>query len=326
MLKKSRPKRALILGISGQDGAYLARLLLRKGYQVHGSSRDVAVSRFESLKRMGLYADLHLHSAVLHDFRSVAQTLRVAKPDEVYNLAGQSSVGLSFSQPVETMESIATASLNLVEALRMFAPGVRLYNAGSSECFGNTGPVKASENTPFQPVSPYGVAKAAAFYTTATYRRAYGLFACSGILYNHESPLRPERYVTRKVTAAAARIAQGSKEKLVLGDLSIERDWGWAEEYVEAMWAMLQQKRPDDFVVATGVRASLRSFVEAAFAAFKLDYRRHVRQEKSLYRPSEIRSNAGDPAKAARVLGWKARLKMPALAGQLARLEAPGLR
>lgn len=323
MTKKSRPKRALILGVSGQDGAYLAQLLLRKGYQVHGSSRDVAGTRFDNLKSLGIFKDVRLHSAALQDFRSVAQALLAVKPDEVYNLAGQSSVGLSFSQPVETMESIATASLNLVEALRMFTPGVRFYNAGSSECFGNAGKGKSDEKTPFQPASPYGVAKAAAFFTTATYRKAYGLFACSGILYNHESPLRPERYVTRKVTAAASRIAQGSQETLTLGDLSIERDWGWAPEYVEAMWAMLQQKQPDDFVVATGVRASLLQFVEAVFAAHKLDYRRHVRQEKALFRPSEIRSNAGNPAKAARLLGWKARLKMPMLAGHLARLEMP---
>jgi GDPmannose 4,6-dehydratase len=326
MLKKSRPKRALILGISGQDGAYLAALLLRKGYKVHGSSRDAAATRFDSLKRLGLFAQVRLHSTVLQDFRSVAQTLRAVRPDEVYNLAGQSSVGLSFEQPVETMESIATASLNMVEALRMFAPHVRFYNAGSSECFGDQGLAKADEDTPFQPVSPYGVAKAAAFHTTATYRRAYGLFACSGILFNHESPLRPERYVTRKVCAAAARIAQGSKEVLQLGDLGVQRDWGWAEEYVEAMWAMLQQKRPQDFVVATGRRASLRDFVEGAFVAFGLDYRRHVRQQRSLFRVSEIRANVGDPSKAARILGWRARLKMPALAAKMARLEAAGPR
>jgi GDP-mannose 4,6-dehydratase len=195
------------------------------------------------------------------------------QPDEVYNLAGQSSVGLSFEQPVETLESIATGTLNLLEAIRFIGAPIRLYNAGSSECFGETGEAGADENTPFRPRSPYAVAKAAAFWEVANYREAYGLFACSGILFNHESPLRPERFVTQKIVTAACRIAEGSTEKLTLGNMAIRRDWGWAPEYVEAMSLMLQQEQPEDYVIATGESCSLEEFVAIAFAAVGLDWR-----------------------------------------------------
>ncbi|MEB3337226.1 MAG: GDP-mannose 4,6-dehydratase, partial [Leptolyngbyaceae bacterium] len=250
-------KKALICGVSGQDGAYLADLLLKKGYVVCGTSRDAQMSSFQNLARLGIRDQVKLESVALNDFRSVLQVLAKIQPDEVYNLAGQSSVGLSFEQPVETLESLATGTLNLLEAIRFIGAPIKFYSAGSSECFGDTGNTAADENTPFRPRSPYAVAKAAAFWEVANYREAYNLFACSGILFNHESPLRPERFVTQKIVATACRIAQGSSEQLHLGNIAIERDWGWAPEYVEAMYLMLQQPEPDDYVIATGVSSKL---------------------------------------------------------------------
>jgi GDPmannose 4,6-dehydratase len=304
-------KKALIVGISGQDGAYLARLLLDKGYAVFGGSRDLQAHSFANLVRVGVRDRVTLDSMSLNDFRSVLQTLARIRPDEVYNLAGQSSVALSFQQPVETLESIAFGTLNLLEAIRFNDRATRLYNAGSSECFGDVVGGAADESTPFRPRSPYAVAKAAAFWEVANYREAYDLYACSGILFNHESPLRPERYVTRKVVAAACRIAAGGSEKLQLGDLSIARDWGWAPDYVEAMWLMLQQERPEDFVVATGETYRLQDFVDSAFARLGLDWREHVVIDAGLQRPSELRVSRANPAKAQAQLGWRARHAMP---------------
>ena len=303
-------KTALILGISGQDCAYLARLLLEKGYRVVGGSRDAQITPFTNLARLGIRERVTLESVSLNDFRSVLQTLSKVDPDEVYNLAGQSSVGLSFEQPVETLESIAVGTLNLLEAIRFNGKVVRLYNAGSSECFGNLPDAPADENTPFRPKSPYAVAKATAFWEVVNYREAYGLFACSGILFNHESPLRPERFVTRKVVAAACRIAAGSRETLQLGDLAIARDWGWAPEYVEAMWLMLQQDAPGDYVVATGHTFSLQQFVETAFSGLGLDWRRHVVTDTAIARPNELRVSQANAAKAQTWLGWKATIAM----------------
>lgn len=312
---------ALVCGISGQDGAYLAQLLLQKGYRVVGTSRDAEVSSFANLKRLGIRDDVQAASMTLTDFRSVLQVLTRVRPDEVYNLAGQSSVGLSFDQPVETMESISVGALNLLEALRFLGGPVRLYNAGSSECFGDTGGRAANEDTPFRPRSPYAVAKAAAHWQVANYREAYGLFACSGILYNHESPLRPPRFVTRKVVVAAARMAAGSPQRLKLGNMSIRRDWGWAPEYVDAMWRMLQQDKPGDFVIATGVSHSLEQFVDAAFLAVGLQWRDHVDTDPSLLRPTDLQEGRGDPARALEVLGWKAQLHMPEVVARMVEAE-----
>ncbi len=317
---------ALIFGISGQDGAYLARLLLEKGYAVHGTSRDAEVAGFKTMDAVGIRDRVSVHSAALTDFRSTLQVIARVQPQEIYNLAGQSSVGLSFQQLVETLESVATATLNVLEAIRFLGGDIRFYNAGSSECFGDTGGHAANEETPFRPKSPYGVAKAAAYWRVANYRESYGLYACSGILFNHESPLRPARFVTRKVAMAAARIADGSSESLTLGDLSIRRDWGWAPEYVEAMWAMLQQPVADDSVIATGKLSGLDDFVAEAFSAVGLEWKDHVRQEQSLYRPSEIHAGFGDPAKAARSLGWKARTGMPEVATRMTLYELAHLR
>jgi len=303
-------KKALIFGVSGQDGAYLAQLLLNKGYTVCGTSRDAQVSSFQNLVRLGIRKQLKLESVALNDFRSVLQILNKFQPDEVYNLSGQSSVSLSFDQPVETFESISLGTLNVLEALRFIDRPIKFYNAASSECFGDTEGKAADETTPFRPKSPYAVAKASAFWQVANYRKAYDLFACSGILFNHESPLRPERFVTQKIVSAAYRIAKGSKEKLYLGDISIQRDWGWAPEYVKAMWLMLQQGQPDDYVIATGESCKLEDFVAAAFACVGLDWRDRVVIDTSLFRPTEIAVSKGNPAKARRKLGWEAQYKL----------------
>ena len=302
--------RALVCGISGQDGAYLARLLLNKKYEVFGTSRDANISPFSNLRRLGIYEQVTLCSMTLTDFRSVLQVISKVEPNEIYNLAGQSSVGLSFEQPIETFESITVGTLNLLEAIRFSKLPARLYNACSGECFGNTVGVPADENSPFRPRSPYAVAKAAAFWEVTNYREAYGLFACSGILFNHESPLRAERFVTQKIVSAAARIAAGSSEILTLGDVSIERDWGWSEEYVEAMWLMLQQKAPDDYVIATGESHSLQEFLRQAFVRVGVDWRKHTQFSDSLRRPTDIRVSRADPSKAHKELGWKARFRM----------------
>jgi GDPmannose 4,6-dehydratase len=299
-------KKALIIGVSGQDGTYLAKLLLEKGYVVIGTSRDATSSSFANLKSLGILDDVQVESVSLNDFRSVIQVLKKHRPDEVYNLAGQSSVGLSFEQPVETFESISVAVLNLLEAIRFMELPVRLYNASSSECFGNTEGRPATEKTPFHPRSPYAVAKAAAYWQVANYREAYGMYACSGLLFNHESPLRPGRFVTQKIVRGACRIAETGGGTLRLGDLSIKRDWGWAPEYVAGMWAMLQQKTADDYILATGRTQSLQEFVETVFSCLDLDWREHVEYNSSLKRPTEIDISVADPSKAARELGWKA--------------------
>jgi GDPmannose 4,6-dehydratase len=303
-------KRALICGVSGQDGAYLARFLLGKGYEVHGTSRDAQMSTFPNLTRLDIREKVHLSSMSLHDFRSVLQCLIKIEPDEIYNLAGQTSVGLSFQQPVETLDSISVGTLNLLEAIRFTDRPTRFYNAGSSECFGNTGGAAADENVPFRPRSPYAVAKAAAYWEVANYREAYGLFACSGILFNHESCIRPERFVTRKIVSSACRIASGEQKELQLGNISIRRDWGWAPEYVEAMWLMMQQDVPDDFVIATGETHSLEEFLATAFRKLNLDWKKYVSLDSGLMRPSDIEISKANPAKAKQQLGWEARYKM----------------
>ncbi len=304
-------KKALICGVSGQDGAYLAQLLLEKGYTVVGTSRDAQVSSFRNLLRLGIREKIQYESLVPTDFRSVLQVISKTQPDEIYNLAGQTSVGLSFNQPVETLESIATGTLNFLEAIRFIKAPIKFYNAGSSECFGDIGDHPADEQTPFRPRSPYAVAKATAFWQVANYREAYDIFACSGILFNHESPLRPQRFVTQKIVSAASRIANGSKEKLHLGNISIKRDWGWAPEYVEAMYLMLQQDQPDDYVVATGQSYSLEDLVARAFSCVGLDWKDLVVTDPSLLRPTDLAVSRGNPTKAKEKLGWQAQYKMP---------------
>lgn len=302
---------ALICGIGGQDGAYLAKHLLDLGYTVVGTSRDAQAGRFTGLERLGVRDRVTLMSMSLVDFRSTFQVLKRSHPDEIYNLAGQSSVGLSFDQPVETFESIVVGTINLLEAIRLLGTPIRLYNAGSSEMFGNAGSEPAGEHTVLKPRSPYGIAKATSFWQIAQYREAYGIRAATGILFNHESPLRPERFVTQKIVAAACRIARGEQQSLALGDLSVHRDWGWAPEYVVAMHRMLQLDVLEDFVIATGQTHSLEEFVATAFAAVGLDWRRHVVRDPKLVRPTEIELGRADTRHATERLGWTARHAMP---------------
>ena len=297
-------KKALIIGITGQDGAYLAKHLLSKGYEVIGSSRDVMASSFNNLNALGIRSQVKLISVSINDFRSVFNAIQESDPNEIYNLAGQTSVGLSFDQPVEAIESIAIGTLNILEVIRLLNKPVRFYNAGSSECFGDTGDTPANEQTPFAPRSPYAVAKSTAKWLINSYRESYGLYACTGILFNHESPLRPERFVTQKIIAGAAKIKAGQLDKLQLGNLNISRDWGWAPEYVQAMWLMMQLDKPDDFVIATGRKESLKYFVTKSFEYFDLDWQKYVEIEPSFFRPNEIISSVGDPAKAIEILGW----------------------
>lgn len=302
--------KALICGINGQDGSYLARLLLEKGYEVWGTSRDAQASSLSNLQILGIAERTNVISMAPNDFRSVLTAVDQSDPDEIYYLSGQSSVGLSFEQPAETLESIVTGTLNLLEVIRLRKKSVRFYNAGSSECFGDTREIAANELTPFYPRSPYAVAKASAHWLVTNYRESYGLHASTGILFNHESSLRPKRFVTQKIIQGAKRIAAGSNERLVLGRLDIKRDWGWAPEYVDAMWRMLQLEAPEDLVIATGQTHSLEEFVAAAFALHGLHWRNHVDVSEAFYRPSEILVSMADPSRALRIIGWWAQSNM----------------
>lgn len=299
-------KKVLICGVSGQDGAYLSKLLLEKGYEVYGGSRDATTNAFSNLSTLKIKDSVHPVSINITDFRSTLQSIIRIRPDEVYNLSGQSSVGLSFEQPVETFESIGIGTLNLLEAIRFGDQPVRLYNSGSSECFGELGNRPADEDTPFKPRSPYAIAKATAHWQVVNYREAYNIYACTGILFNHESPLRPTRFVTKKIISAACRIYKGSREKLHLGNIDIKRDWGWAPDYVYAMWLMLQQDIPNDFVIATGITHSLQEYIQMVFGYLELDWREYVISDPSLLRPTDLMVGRANPAKADKMLNWKA--------------------
>ena len=300
-------KRILICGISGQDGTYLAKLLLERGYEVWGSSRDAEQTSFHNARQLGIYDSIRLVSLNLRDVGSVIGLLKRISPDQVYNLTGQSSVGLSFEQPIETFESIALGTLTLLEAIRLSDPAIRLYNAGSTECFGDTGDGVANETTRFNPRSPYAVAKASAYWTVANYREAYGMFACTGILSNHDSPLRPIRFVTRKIIHTVASLALGIDKRLSLGNVAIERDWGWAPEYVQAISMMLEQALPQDYIIATGQSHTLIEFVATAFNQIGKDWRAYVTLDEKFIRPDDILHNKVDPSRAKTRLGWKAR-------------------
>lgn len=314
-------KKALIIGASGQDGSYLAKMLVEKGYEVWGTSRDSQICSFHNLVQLGIREKIRVESMSLNDFRSVIQILKKIEPDEIYNLAGQTSVALSFDQPVETFESITIGTLNLLEAIRFLKVPAKLYNASSSECFGNTNGDAATEETPFRPRSPYAAAKAAAFWQTANYREAYDIFACSGILFNHESPLRPIRFVTKKIVNTAVEIAYGRKKELKLGNIEIGRDWGWAPEYVEAMWLMLQQEKPEDYIVATGKTYPLSDFVRHVFAHLKLDWQEYTCCDGDLLRPTDILISKAEPSKAERILGWHASYEMSDVARMMVDYE-----
>jgi GDPmannose 4,6-dehydratase len=297
-------KTALILGVTGQDGAYLAHLLLGKGYRVVGSSRDAQMSNTSRLERLGIAGDVQIVSLAPNDFRSVLKVVSGVNPEEIYNLAGQTSVGLSFEQPVECMESIAGGTLNLLEVVRYLGKPIRLFSAGSSECFGDTGGEPATEDTALHPQSPYAVAKATAFWQVANYRKAYGMYACTGILANHESPLRPARFVTQKIIQGVKAIKAGQLERLRLGNLDIWRDWGWAPDYVEAMVLMLQRETPSDYLIASGNTHSLAQLTEMAFAMAGLSAEDHVESSEALMRPSDLTYSAMDPSRIREELGW----------------------
>jgi len=303
------PRKALIFGISGQDGSYLAQFLLNKGYVVWGTTRELQ-REHPNLVALGIVDRVTLVACILTDGTSVRQVLDDADPDEIYNLAGQTSVSYSFVQPLETLHSIAHGTLNLLECIRQRGLPCRLFHASSSESFGDHGRTLISETTAFRPKSPYGVAKASAHLQVVCYRESYGLFVSCGILFNHESPLRPKNFVTRKVIAAVGAIALGSSEKLHLGAIDVFRDWGWAPEYVEAMWLILQQPVADDFIIATGETNSLRNFVDTAFNTIGCRSADFLVQDGSLLRPNEIQYNHADTSKISRQLGWSARSKM----------------
>jgi GDPmannose 4,6-dehydratase len=311
-------KVALVCGVTGQDGAYLAHFLLSKGYRVIGTSRDAEASTFVNLERLGIKSQVILASMSLNDFRSVLQVISQYEPVEIYNLAGQTSVGLSFSRPVETMESISAGVLNLLEAVRFANKKIRIYNAGSGEAFGDTGSEPANERTPFRPRSPYAVAKAAGFWQVANYREAYDLYACTGLLFNHESSLRPQRFVTQKIISGAKDIAEGKLKNITLGNLDITRDWGWAPEYIEAMWLMLQAPSADDYVVATGISYSLGQFVDKVFLRHGLDWRKHVVVDKNFFRLLDIPISRADPKKAQSQLGWQAKVSLDGVIDRMA--------
>jgi GDPmannose 4,6-dehydratase len=303
--------RALITGIGGQDGSYLAELLLDKGYEVHGLVRG---STTEQMPRLGEVRDrLILHSGDLLDQRSLESVLSECEPAEIYHLAGTSFVAASWSQPVLTAEFTAVGTARMLEAMRQITPEARFYQASSSEMFGRPEEVPQNETTPLRPRTPYGAAKCYAHYISVNYREGYGLFTASGILYNHESPRRPLEFVTRKVTHGAAAIRAGYATELVLGDLDAERDWGYAKDYVEAMWLMLQQDEADDFVIATGETRSVRDFVEVAFDQVGLDPSRYIRTDPRFLRPADVEHVVGDASKAREQLGWEPRTSFPEL-------------
>ena len=297
-------KRALITGITGQDGSYLAELLLEKGYEVHGLVHGSLDRRFERLEP--ILGDLTLHAGDLLDQHSLVAALRSASPDEIYNLAAMSSVAESWQLAVATAEYTAVGVTRLLEGIREVCPDARFYQASSSEMFGRARETPQSERTPFYPRSPYGVAKVYGHFITINYRESFGLYACSGILFNHESPRRGHSFVTRQISEGVARIKLGLSDELVLGNLDVRRDWGYAKEYVEAMWMMLQREEPEDYVIGTGVSHSVRDLVETAFASVGLNADDHVRIDPAKVRPADIEELVADPSRARDVLGWEA--------------------
>jgi GDPmannose 4,6-dehydratase len=312
--------RALITGVTGQDGSYLAELLLAKGYEVHGIIRRSSTFSTERIDH--IYGDLHLHYGDVTDGGAIARLFGEIDPDEVYNLAAQSHVRVSFDQPAYTAQAVAVGALNVLEAARTI-PACRVYQASSSEMYGTSLPPQ-SETTPFHPRSPYGVAKVYAHWITVNYRESYGMHASCGILFNHESPRRGETFVTRKITRAAARIKLGRQKTLYLGNLDAKRDWGYAGDYVEAMWLMLQQDEPDDYVIATGETHTVREFCELAFARVGLDYRDHVAIDPRYYRPAEVDLLLGDGAKAREKLGWSPRVSFAGLVNMMVDADLAG--
>jgi GDPmannose 4,6-dehydratase len=320
-------KKALITGITGQDGSYLAELLLSKGYEVHGIIRRA--STFNTARIDHLYSDPHingvrlfLHYGDIGDSTNLIKLLYRIQPEEVYHLAAQSHVRVSFDIPEYTGDVTGLSTIRILEAIRETGVKARFYQASSSEMFGRVQEIPQRETTPFYPRSPYAAAKVYAYWATVNYRESYGIFACNGILFNHESPRRGETFVTRKITRAAARIKAGIQDKLYLGNLDAKRDWGYAKEYVEAMWLMLQQEQPDDFVIATGETHSVKEFLEETFSCHELDWQKYVEIDPKYYRPTEVDLLVGDAGKAKRMLGWEPQIKFKDLVQLMARADA----
>ena len=323
-MTSSSNKVALITGITGQDGSYLAELLLEKGYMVHGIKRRGSL--FNTQRIDHIYQDQHiensrfkLHYGDLSDTSNLVRIIKETQPDEIYNLGAMSHVAVSFESPEYTADVDAIGTLRILEAIRILGleKKTRFYQASTSELYGLVQETPQKETTPFYPRSPYAVAKLYAYWITVNYREAYGIYACNGILFNHESPLRPERFVTQKIIRGAARISRGELDVLPIGNLDIYRDWGWAPEYVNAMWRMLQQQKPSDYVIATGRSASLREFVSLAFNHFGLDWQKYVHHDATLLRPSDIRFGAADPGRALEHLGWQASVSLEALVARM---------
>jgi GDPmannose 4,6-dehydratase len=310
-------RRALITGITGQDGAYLARFLLDRGYEVYGTYRRLSTPNFWRLEYLGVFDKIYLIPADLTDMSSIVEALKISEPDEVYHLAAQSFVEASFETPVTTGDVTGLATTRILEAIRLVSPDTKFYNAAISEIYGKAGALNGgrplNENDPFMPMSPYAAAKLYSYWITRIYREAYGVFAVNGILFNHESPLRGLEFVTRKISNEVAKIYLGISKELRLGNLHAKRDWGYAPEYVEATWLMLQQKGPDDYVIATSEAHSVREFVEKAFELVDLDWRRYVRVDKRFFRPLDVPCLVGDYSKAKLKLGWEPRTKFDKL-------------
>jgi len=310
-------KRALISGVTGQTGAYLAHRLLAHGYHVVGGSRDADSANLSRLRILGITDDVELVSLAPADFRSVLQVIRGTRPDEIYALAGQTSVGLSFDQPFETFESIAVGTLNFLEAIRMLGTGCRFFNAGSTECFGNSADAVITEESVMRPVSPYGVAKATSFWMTSNYRRSYDLFACTALLSNHESPLRAPRFVTTKIVEGIRAIKAGTQSHLRLGNTAIARDWGWAPDYAEAVHRMTTADTPADYVIATGHTHTLTDFIARLCEMAELDPATIVTIDPALFRPADLTTTSLSPAKIRRDLGWQATTEFPDIVRKL---------
>tara|TARA_B110000003_G_C16640978_1_gene530181 strand:- start:1040 stop:2065 length:1026 start_codon:yes stop_codon:yes gene_type:complete len=297
-------KKALVTGVTGQDGAYLSKFLLAKGYKVYGTFRRISQPNFYRLEYLDILDKIELMPFDLLDQSSMIDLLKKVQPDEIYNLAAQSFVGASFEQPIATGEVTGIGLTRLLDSVRLICPKSRFYQASTSEMFGKVQEMPQTENTKFYPRSPYAAAKLYAHWITINYREGYDLFACNGILFNHESPLRGIEFVTRKITYSIAKIVHGLQDTLYLGNLDAKRDWGFAEDYVEAMWLMLQQDKPDDYVIATGKTYSVKDFLKVAFEHVNLDWKKYVKIDKKFFRPTEVQTLLGDPSKAIKELGW----------------------
>jgi len=315
-------KKALITGLTGQDGAYLAKFLLEKGYKVYGTYRRLSTPNFWRLQYLGIFDDINLISADLVDSGSVAEAISISEPDEIYHLAAQSFVGASFEQPIATGMVTGLGVTRILEAIRQINSRIKFYQASTSELYGNRNQSPQNESIPFHPCSPYAIAKLYGYWMTRTYREGYGIFACNGILFNHESPLRGLEFVTRKISNAVAKISLGLQKELVLGNLEAKRDWGYAPEYVKSMWLMLQQKEPDDYVIATNESHSVQEFVEKAFGILGLDWHEYVKVDQRFLRPLDINVLQGDYSKAKRCLSWEPEVKFDKLVEVMVKEDA----